>query len=314
MTRKILVIGGSGFIGSHLLEELLTKNYLPVVYVRNSSNLWRIDKLIDRMTIFDETISIEEIFKKHDLEAVINLSTYYKKNHEFEDIAQLLKTNIELPTKVLEFCKVYEVKKFISAGSYFQYSNYTTLSNNIPFIARDLYAATKSALDKIMEYYNFNTEVKTLNLTLFTPYGEKDHVEKLIPYVIYNALKRNRILLSCGFQRLMPVYVKDVASAFVNAVSTNWVSDSTDIHIPIVGNFSYSVREIVSLIEELLGYEIEKKWCAFGVDKVDDDKILMVDTGKSQKSIGWKAETDLRDGLAKTIAYFGGKVDEDREH
>ncbi|MEM0134258.1 MAG: NAD(P)-dependent oxidoreductase [Thermoplasmatales archaeon] len=306
MTKKVLVTGGNGFIGSHLLVSLLKKDFLPIVYLRKSSRLSRINEILDHIIVYENDISLEEIFKKEELNAVINLASYYRKMHTADDINLLIDANISFPTKILDLCEHYNVNKFVTAGTYFQYTNSFYHQSEAVYIPRDLYASTKSAMDKIMDYYNNNTDVKAMNLVLFTPYGPKDHSEKLIPYLISNGIKKKAVRLSKGFQKINPVYVKDIAEAFVKALRIDLAQDSGVNHLNIASNKSYSIREIVSIIEELLGYNFEKQWNSVESEKIDIDYYLDIDTSKTEKLLGWKAKTDIYKGLSDTIKYYLG--------
>ena len=313
MNRRVLVTGGTGFIGSRVLNCLLNSGDIPIVIKRNVSDKWRIKKLLDNLVFYNlDELSLESIFENERIDAVINLATYYKKNNSYEDVEKMIEVNIHFPTLLLELCKKYEVPLFVTAGSYFQYSpNYKMIDENNTTMARDLYAATKSALEKIMEYYSSNTDVKAVDLLLFTPYGEMDHKEKVIPYIIKQALSKRPVKLSEGFQKLSPVYVEDVANAFVKALDLAKKDIGDNLRINIPAKESYSIREIVTVVEELLGYHIEAQWGSLGTNRIDQDSDFMADPKKSENILGWREKFDIYEGLRKTIDYYASEVNED---
>ena len=304
MTKKVLITGGNGFIGSHILRVLVKNDYSPVLYIRKTSDLWRITDLLDKITIYNDTTPLENLFREGGFETVINLATYYKKVHGSEDIRPMIETNVTFPAQILELCQRYQIGRFITAGSYFQYSNFLENGDGYKLIPRNLYASTKSALDKIMEYYNSNGLVTALNLVLFTPYGPMDHPEKLIPYIISNGIKKNPISLSYGLQMINPVYVDDVAEAFLNAMRVKMVQNSDNIHINIANKRSFSIRETVSIIEELLGYAINKQWGSFETVRFDCDNSLNTDTSDAETRLRWRPRTDIYKGILQTIEYY----------
>ena len=215
MNRKILVTGGNGFIGSHVVRKLLSQGERPILLIRNSSDMWRVKDIISQVNVFNvDEKPLLELFKDENLSGVINLATYYKKQNTFEDISRMVDSNIKFPAQILQLCKDYDVPIFITAGSYFQYGVNSHMSDIESSIPRDLYAATKSALSKIMDYYSASSPVVAMELLLFTPYGEMDHDDKLIPYLIRNTLSGRPVNLTSGFQKLNLVYVGDVASVF----------------------------------------------------------------------------------------------------
>lgn len=311
MNRKILVTGGNGFIGSHLIRKLLSRGDEPIVLTRKSSNMWRLNDVLERIETFNfDEIPFEKLFKSGDLSGVINLATYYRKQNSFEDITKMIDSNVKFPTELLQLCKDHNIPIFITAGSYFQYSANFSMKGTDVLIARDLYAATKSALIKIMDYFSSSSDLITMELVLFTPYGEMDHDEKLIPYLIRNALMGSSVRLTMGFQKLNLVYVDDVASAFVNALDFhNEVTES--IHINIGNVISYSIRDIVTVIEDILQQHIDVKWNCIATGEVDKDDLLRVDTTTSENLLKWKPQHDIYEGLRKTINYYRSIMNED---
>jgi nucleoside-diphosphate-sugar epimerase len=309
MNKKILVTGGNGFIGSHVVRKLLAQGDLPVLLTRKSSNMWRLTDIINQIGTFNVNEKpLNELFRHENLSGVINLATYYKKQNSFEDMDKMVDSNIKFPSQLLQLCKDYNVPIFITAGSYFQYGVNTILStvdNNIP---RNFYAATKSAFSKIMDYYSSSTSLNIMELILFTPYGEMDHDEKLIPYLIRNALLGKPVNLTGGFQKLNLVYVEDVASAFVSALNSH-IEKNKNVHLNISNSRSYSIRDIITVMEEILHKRINVNWNSFSLNEVDKDDMLVVDTKNAEMILRWKPQFDLYEGLRRTIDYYRGVVD-----
>jgi nucleoside-diphosphate-sugar epimerase len=309
MNRKILVAGGNGFIGSHVVRKLLSQGERPIILIRNSSDIWRVKDIISQVNIFNvDEKPLHELFKSENLSGVINLATYYKKQNAFEDISRMVDSNIKFPAQLLQLCKNYDVPIFITAGSYFQYGVNSHMSDIESSIPRDFYAATKSALSKIMDYYSASSPIVAMELLLFTPYGEMDHDDKLIPYLIRNALSGRPVNLTSGFQKLNLVYVGDIASVFVKALDLH-IEENKSVHLNVANAQSYSIRDIITVMEEILKKHINVNWNSSITNEIDKDNLLVVDTKITEMILKWKPQYDLYEGLKRTIEYYRGVVD-----
>lgn len=309
MNRKILLTGGNGFIGSHVVRKLLQTGDEPILITRKFSDMWRLGDILNQIKTFNvDEQPLNEVFETEMLNGVINLATYYRKHNSFEDIARMIDSNVKFPSQILQLCKEHDVPIFITAGSFFQSRANYSLSSTNNAIARNFYAATKNALSKIMEYYSSNTDLVAIELVLFTPYGEKDHNEKLIPFLVRNALSGKSVNLSGGFQKLNLVYVDDVASAFVNALEV-LSNDTRNARINIGSSRSYSIRDIVTVLEEILRMHISVKWNSTPSSDVDNDDEIIVDTRTAELILKWKPKYDIYGGLMRTIDYYRGVMD-----
>ncbi len=306
MNRRILITGGTGFIGSRVVIGLIRNGDTPIVIKRSSSNIWRIESILDKLIFYDiDRVTINDIFEREKIDGVINLATYYKKRDSYEDIEQMIDVNIKFPTKILELCKEKDIRIFITAGSYFQYKeNINIYDNKASMNARNLYSATKNALDEIMKYYASHSKLTTINLVLFTPYGEMDHEEKVIPYIIRNALLNKSINLTAGFQKLNLVYVEDVANAFIQALEMLENNTERFLRINIANDNSYSIRDIVTIVENIIGKHLEVNWGDVKTEKMDEDKSIIVDTDTRERVLKWKPKTNIYEGISRTIAYY----------
>ena len=313
MTRRVLVAGGTGFIGSHLIEELVNRKYRPIVLKRSYSNLSRISKYLNAVDFYDlDKITLEDIFKREVVDAVVNLAVFYKKEHSYGDIDEMIDTNVKFPTKLLELSRSSGVPTFVTAGTYFQYDkNIMHIDQETALLAKDFYAATKNALERILEFYQSSSEMGMFEFILFTPYGERDDPKKLIPYIINSALQDRSIDLTQGFQRLYPTYAKDIVSAIIKAVELPEGIRPSSYRFNVTGGQSYSIREIVIVLEEILDRKIKVNWGRINTGKIDALQPLSVDITTTENTLGWTPNTDLKEGLRKTVIYYGGVRNED---
>ena len=190
MTKTVLLTGGTGFIGCHVIEHLLDNEYKVILLKRSFSNNWRIKGFENRITCYntDET-ELDEIFQNESINTIIHLATYYKKHHNPSDIDPMIRSNILFPVQLLELALKFDVRSFINTGTFFEYAHDSLPihenSNEKPY---NFYATTKIAFENILKSYSKNG-FKSITLKLFSPYGPFDNEEKIIPLLIKHAIK-----------------------------------------------------------------------------------------------------------------------------
>lgn len=303
MIKNILLTGGTGFIGSQLIKQLLEKNYHIILLKRSSSNTWRIKDLLNKIKCYDvDKCLLSEVFE-NDIDAVIHLATFYKKEHSNKDIKLMIDTNIEFPTQILEFCKNKKIKYFINTGSFFEYdlSVTTPLNETAPIKPHNLYAATKISFSIILKQYTESSNIKAIDLKIFSPYGPKDN-EKLYSYLIKNFIQKKIVEMTKGEQKWNWTYVKDICGAYLKSI--NYVSSMNKNYevFNIGSNQVYSIREIIIKIEKYLGVNnlvnTSKEYSSKEIFYVNCDNT------KAKKLLGWNVEHTIDEGIKKTIEFY----------
>ena len=306
MNNTVLVTGGTGFIGSHVVELLLNEGYEVVLLKRSNSEMWRINEFKHRISCYDiDKIEMNEIFQKESINTIIHLATYYKKFHTLEDVDPMITSNINFPVKLLEMAREFDIKSFVNTGTFFEYA-YNTLPivenfNEKPF---NFYATTKIAFENILKYYCNEYGINAVTLKLFSPYGPYDNEEKIIPLLINHAINGEDIILSHGLQKLDFVYVKDIADAYLKSVEK--ISQITDYEAINIGTgFPYSIRDVVSILEDIMGRPINKIWG----DPGENMDVIFPDIKKAQSVLDWEPKYSLKRGLEETLEYYSDKND-----
>lgn len=299
--NNILITGATGFLGSHLLEALLDLNYSVIILKRSTSKTWRIDHLLGKYVSYDiDKTSILDVFKNEKIDIVIHLATQYNKYENDNEICDMLKTNVIYPSEILEVGYRNDLKGFINTGTFFEYDcTIQPIDENAPLKPFNYYAKTKSIFESVLASYSDKLIISTLRL--FTPYGEKDNL-KLISMLIKKVILDEKIHLSEGLQKIDFVYVKDVINAYLKAIiRINDHPKSNDYQIFNIGyGKPLSVRDIVSIIEQVVGRTIAISWG----EATHDMPIAYANIEKAIEYLNWKPTYSIFEGISRTIDYY----------
>lgn len=302
---SILITGGTGFIGSHLTEYLLKNGKTVILLKRSFSNTWRIDEIKEEyknnLILIDiDKEPLQNIFENYNIEGIFHLATYYKKQHQYEDVEKMIETNIKFPTKILENAVNSNIKYFINTGTFFEYSlNQIPLTELTSIDLLNLYSTTKIAFENILKFYNKEYKINSSTLKLFTPYVSRDNEHKIIPYLIINSLKNNEINIKNPKNRLDIVHVSDIIDAFYK-VRQN-IHNFNDYEVfNIAKDINYSIEDIYSSIKFNLNIENKK-------DYNENSIPLFSNPKKTKKMINWEPKIEIDTGMKLTINYYKEK-------
>lgn len=304
MIKKVLVTGGAGFIGSHLLEDLLKNQYQVILLSHSSAGTERINKLLEKIKIYySDRHALNSIFQKNKIDCVIHLATKYLKDHrDIKDVQEIMDTNIKFPSLLCELCIQNKVKYFLNTGTFFEYKfKKSPLKERDQKQAYNLYAASKLAFLEILKYYTENYDLKAIDFKLFAPFGEKDN-EKLMDFLMKSLISGAKIKFSKGEQRWNFTYVKDITYAYLCALK----------QFPKLSHFetfnvgyseAYSIQEIVRKIERISGKRFQIVW---GAKPYPQNEIFYVNCDNTQvrKKLKWQPQYNLNFGLKATYNYY----------
>ena len=290
---KILLTGGSGFIGSKILNKLISNNSTSDVIALTSKQLNDV-KCIIYKNINDFGLD-KDYF--NDITHIIHAGAFTPKNtFEANDQSKCL-TNIEYTKELLSF-NFKKLEAIIHLSTLDVYaSTHNRICENSKIDPISLYGASKFFNEKLVKYYADVRGIKHFNLRIGHVYGPgEEKYKKVLPNAIRNVLLNTPIeLWGDGSDLKSFIFIDDVVETVINALNTT--SDISDINV--VSANSISIKDLLTKIIEISGKNLEilqKPSTHKKRDLVFDNTILISNLLKN--------ETDLTEGLKIEYEYM----------
>jgi nucleoside-diphosphate-sugar epimerase len=277
--KRVLVSGATGFIGSGVTERLVDLSAEVAAITRTQPKSESVNWI---------NVANSESFPMHEIaefnpEVVIHLATRFQASHSPSDIKELVSSNIEFGTLLLESAKKSGAA-FVNINSAWQHFE------SKPYSPVSLYAATKQAFSDIAQYYG-ETGLDLRNLTIYDTYGPTDQRNKLVRQLL-DAVKNNKqIDMGQGNQLINLLFLSDVVSAILRTAELPTAPMIQD-YVARAQN-SISIRELVTVIEQVTGKELNANWGA----REARPREMKSDWVFGEVLPGWKQQIYLEEGL-----------------
>ncbi|MGE6488910.1 NAD-dependent epimerase/dehydratase family protein [Paenisporosarcina sp. NPDC076898] len=299
---KVLITGGAGFIGSHVVDECLEHNYEVVVVdnfsTGNAKNLPKECKVY--------SVDINEPLLKHIFEAekpdyVIHLAAQASVMKSIEDPIQDGLTNIIGTLRVLEYSRIHCVKKVIMASSAAVYGNPEVLpvDEEFPLNPLSYYSLSKWSSERYAQLYESLYNLSSCILRFSNVYGPRQNSlgeAGVVSIFINQLLKGEEMVIYGGHQTRDFVYVKDVAKACRTAM------ESTKTGIFNISSCSETtINELFSMTSLLAGITVEPQKFPLRLGEIEKS---FLGNEKAINELGWQATHSLEEGLSETIVTY----------
>ena len=311
-SKKVLVTGAGGFIGSHLCEALLAKGSDVTAMLRYSSRSdWGNLEFLssqDRRQLKVIAGNIEDgnfvAQQVKGIDIIFHLAALIAIPYSYIAPMSYVKTNIEGTLNLLEAARKERVEKVIHTSTSETYGSacYTPIDEKHPLQGQSPYSASKIGADKIAESYYRSYELPVVTIRPFNTFGPRQSARAIIPTIITQALTQDEIKLGS----LDPVrdlsFVRDVTQAFIKLAESGETIGET---INIGSGKGVSIGELAAEILEIMNC---KKKIVVEEQRVRSLKsevcLLVCDNTKVLKLTGWKPVYSLKQGLVEVVDFI----------
>jgi len=317
MKKKIIVTGGLGFIGSHLVKLLMDNGYFVIIidnhsYSSNKKNLENVKKnyKIFNIDICDK--KIDKIFKKYKPIAIFNLAAETHVDRSIDDPKKFIFSNVVGVYNLLEISKTYFFKhkqknfKFIHISTDEIYGNINKKKFSIegdPLKPNSPYAATKGASDLLVRSYFKTYKLPTIITNCSNNYGPNQFPEKLLPKMIINIMKnKNLPIYGKGENEREWIYVKDHCLALLKIYKYGKSGQNYNIGSGKIYNNNFIIKLILKKMRKL-GFGKNSK-IIYVKDRPAHDRRYALNSKKIKNEIGWKPQFTFENGIDITIDWY----------
>lgn len=309
--KTILITGGAGFIGSHVVEDLIDSEYNLVVidnfndYYSPDFKRQNIKLFLDKISLYEGDITnkekITEIFEEENIDKVIHLAARAGVRASIESPNLYYKTNVEGTLNLLELSKNFDIENFIFASSSSVYGNRT----ETPFKESDQtkkptspYAATKQACERLIYSYHHLYNINASVLRFFTVYGERGRPD-MAPFIFTNLILNEKPIkrFGDGSSKRDYTYVKDITKGIIKCLEQTHEYEIFNLG----SNNPVELNDFIKTLEKVSGKKAKINQFP---EQSGDVEITHADNIKAKEILNWKPKISLEKGLEKFVSWF----------
>ena len=306
MTKKnrILVTGGSGFIGSTLVDLLINEGHSVIVIddlsTGLSSNHNESATYIneDLCRYIDHPEEIITVLQEHNIDTVYHLAASADVFLSINNPEKVYKINVLASIALVRACKKAGVKKlaFASTSAVFGEPKYLPVDEDHDTNPISPYGLSKLGFEQYLNYFSIDTDMSITVFRLPNVYGprQRPDLEGGVIAIFYGLMKQSQPIhmFGDGQQTRDWVYVDDIANAFYKALKNH-----EKFNIFLLGsNTETSLNDLVACLVDVTGYKENPQ---YGAIRAGDIKNMVMTYSKAQQSLNWTPGTTLSEGIAK---------------
>jgi len=304
--KKVLITGGAGFIGANFVYKFLELEYKVNIFERKEANLWRIEKVKDRISIhspdltnYDET---EKIISEIKPDIVIHFAAYGAYQRIQQDINLTIDTNLKSSINLINACNKVGVECFLNTGTNSEYGIKSAPMKETDILEADnIYAITKSAVtlycQMMARKFNFPVAI----IRPFAVYGYFEEKERLVPTIIKACLTNSRLELSRPDSVRDFIFIEDLISGYLLLIEN--IKNIKGQIFNLGSGEQNKIEKVVKIIKTATNSKIEPFYGQIKTAQTEPENWV-ADISKAKSLLNWSPKNTLEQGLQKNIEWF----------
>lgn len=324
--KKILITGGAGFIGSHVVRLFVTKypeyqifNLDKLTYAGNLANLTDIENQPNYTFVKGDLVDapfVDALFAEHNFDGVIHLAAESHVDRSITDPMAFVLTNVVGTVNLLNAAKNtwkgnYDGKRFYHVSTDEVYGELHNpkdfFTETTAYDPRSPYSASKASSDHFVRAYGNTYKMPVVITNCSNNYGPNHFPEKLIPLMIHNILNNKPLPVYGKGENVRDwLFVIDHARAIDTVYHKGVLGETYNI-----GGFNEwknidLVKLLCSVMDKKLGRSegTSEQLITYVTDRAGHDLRYAIDANKIMKELGWEPSLQFEEGLEKTVDWF----------
>jgi dTDP-glucose 4,6-dehydratase len=315
MKKKIIVTGGSGFIGSNFLNIMVPKyknfkffNIDKLTYAGKVKNTEKINNLKNYKFFKLDICNFKKInntIKKINPDIIVHFAAESHVDNSIKSPGQFIHSNIIGTYNILRSINKNIFLLHISTDEVFGHVlNNQAFKETTKYNPRSPYSASKASADHLVSAWNVTYGYKSTIINCCNNFGPNQDREKFIPVIINNILNNKEIpIYGNGKQKREWIYVDDFIKSLDFIISKNLVRENFIIGSGVRYENKILAKKIIKIFEKKLGFSKKNIKLSSVTDRPGHDKEYKINCTKIKK-LGWKSKTNINNDLLKTIKYY----------
>jgi dTDP-glucose 4,6-dehydratase len=323
--QTILITGGAGFIGSHVVRKFVRRypekkiiNLDLLTYAGNLENLWDIEQASNytfiKGDIADQRL-VQSVFEQYHPDGVINLAAESHVDRSLDNPSAFAQTNILGTLSLLQAARAFwgnssPNNRFYQISTdevYGSAEDGLLFTEHSPIDPRSPYSASKASADHFVKVYYNSFNLPVLISRCSNNYGPNHFPEKLIPLMIHNIIQKKSLPVYGKGENIRDwLFVEDHASA----IDVIFHGASPGSVYNIGGNNEWKNIELVKYLCRLMDSKLgrhageSESLISYVTDRPGHDLRYAIDSSKLQSDLGWKPSVTFEQGLEKTVDWY----------